>query len=70
MSDTTELPEKTVIGISFGNTNSSIAFTGPVSLPSYFERFPEHCLTKLKPQDGKAEIIANEEGGTIYSSNI
>ncbi|RPB19461.1 putative Hsp70 chaperone [Terfezia boudieri ATCC MYA-4762] len=41
MSDTTELPEKTVIGISFGNTNSSIAFTGP---------------------DGKAEIIANEEG--------
>lgn len=41
MSDATELPEKTVIGISFGNTNSSIAFTGP---------------------DGKAEIIANEEG--------
>lgn len=70
MSDTAELPEKTVIGISFGNTNSSIAFTGPVSLPQHFEQFQEHYLTKLKLQDGKAEIIANEEGGTIYSNNI
>lgn len=30
------------IGISFGNSNSSIAFTSP---------------------DGKAEVIANEDGG-------
>nr|OQO29661.1 hypothetical protein B0A51_02269 [Rachicladosporium sp. CCFEE 5018] len=34
-------PTKTTIGLSFGNTNSSIAYTGP---------------------DGKAEVIANEEG--------
>ncbi|KAF8470244.1 heat shock protein 70 family [Kalaharituber pfeilii] len=39
--DSPELPAKTVIGIAFGNTNSSIAYTGP---------------------DGKAEVIANEEG--------
>lgn len=37
----TEVPTKTVIGITFGNTNSSIAYVGP---------------------DGKAELIANEEG--------
>ncbi|KAL7272940.1 Hsp70 protein that interacts with Zuo1p [Rhizina undulata] len=36
-----ELDTKTVIGIGFGNTTSSIAFTSP---------------------DGKAEVIANEEG--------
>ncbi|KAF3941456.1 hypothetical protein ABW19_dt0209174 [Dactylella cylindrospora] len=41
MSDTDEPQQKTVIGIAFGNSNSSIAFTGP---------------------DGKAEVIANEEG--------
>ncbi|KAK6353455.1 Hsp70 protein that interacts with Zuo1p [Orbilia brochopaga] len=41
MSDSDEPQQKTVIGIAFGNSNSSIAFTGP---------------------DGKAEVIANEEG--------
>ncbi|KAF3907860.1 hypothetical protein ABW20_dc0105706 [Dactylellina cionopaga] len=41
MSDPEEPQQKTVIGIAFGNSNSSIAFTGI---------------------DGKAEVIANEEG--------
>ncbi|KAK6330835.1 Hsp70 protein that interacts with Zuo1p [Orbilia javanica] len=41
MSDSEEPQQKTVIGIAFGNSNSSIAFTSP---------------------DGKAEVIANEEG--------
>lgn len=38
---TPESTKGTTIGLTFGNTNSSIAFTGP---------------------DGKAEVIANEEG--------
>ncbi|KAL1986390.1 hypothetical protein VTN96DRAFT_6469 [Rasamsonia emersonii] len=38
---TADAAERFAIGISFGNSNSSIAFTGP---------------------DGKAEVIANEEG--------
>ncbi|KAM0718221.1 hypothetical protein Q7P37_006553 [Cladosporium fusiforme] len=38
---TPEATKGTTIGLTFGNTNSSIAFTGP---------------------DGKAEVIANEEG--------
>lgn len=37
----TEAPSHVTIGLTFGNTNSSIAYTGP---------------------DGKAEVIANEEG--------
>ena len=36
MSDSPELLQKTVIGITFGNTNSSIAFTGPVSAMTGF----------------------------------
>ncbi|KAH0607399.1 uncharacterized protein H6S33_002433 [Morchella sextelata] len=39
--ESTEVDSKTVIGIAFGNTTSSIAYTTP---------------------DGKAEVIANEEG--------
>jgi molecular chaperone DnaK (HSP70) len=38
---TPETPSRTTIGLTFGNSNSSIAYTGP---------------------DGKAEVIANEEG--------
>lgn len=41
MSAEQETPAKTVIGISFGNSNSSIAWTS---------------------SEGKAEVIANEEG--------
>jgi molecular chaperone DnaK (HSP70) len=41
MSEETGAGERFAIGISFGNSSSSIAFTGP---------------------DGKAEVIANEEG--------
>jgi molecular chaperone DnaK (HSP70) len=37
--------DRVVIGITFGNSNSSIAFT----------------------VDDKAEVIANEDGGTIFT---
>lgn len=42
MSDSEEVPGKLAIGISFGNSYSSIAYT---------------------TSEGKAAVIANEEGG-------
>ena len=50
------------IGVSFGNSNSSIAYTTGVSKrPSYAQL---SCINADSyVQEGKAEVIANEEGG-------
>lgn len=62
---TPEVALKVVIGIAFGNTTSSIAYTAPVGChSSLFIRL------LIATQDGKAEVIANEEGGALTVSTV
>lgn len=57
------------IGISFGNSNSSIAYTTTV-LTNPMNCFIVLLRTNMFYQEGKAEVIANEEGGEIVDFSI
>lgn len=63
----TDSAEQYAIGISFGNSNSSIAhLSGVRSLLS--RSSIALCADWVSLQDGKAEVIANEEGGKYHAS--
>ena len=59
--------EQYVIGLSFGNSNSSIATLSPVRQLLIFlaTNLASKGDTEII-QDGKAEVIANEEGGNEF----
>ena len=50
------------IGISFGNSNSSIAYTTGVRDELNLLGGRQICANYVTAQEGKAEVIANEEG--------
>jgi molecular chaperone DnaK (HSP70) len=54
---------RVAIGISFGNSYSSIAWTSSVGRCSFLSGID---MANNISQEGKAEVIANEEGG-VYS---
>lgn len=59
MSEQADPAQRVAIGISFGNSYSSIAFTTGVSNSMMIEYIRYIDIV----QDGKAQVIANEDGG-------
>ena len=60
MSEQADPAQRVAIGLSFGNSYSSIAYTTGVSLTANY--YPRETHTDIL-QEGKAEVIANEDGG-------